>query len=411
MPNPQPILYLTYDGLTDPLGQSQVLPYITGLSKQGYSFHIISFEKPDAHHTQKATIQAIADAHGITWHPCTYHKSPPVLSAIYDLYIMGRLARQLHSLHHFNSVWCRSYLPGLIGMSLQRRFGVKFIFDMRGFWPDERIEGGTWPQHKQLYRWVYRYFKHKEKQMLATADHVVVLTHKAKVILESGQLHHNPVPKAITVIPCCVDTDHFDPQRITPSDKANARQQLSIGSDSKVLVYAGSVGTWYMLAEMLDHYKQLCAADASWRFLLITREPASAILPIALAKGIDSAQLIIAPATRQQMPLYLSLGSKAISYIMPSFSKQASSPTKLAEYLAMGLPVECNAGVGDVDMVMAFLKSPKDPAHEIGLIGQGVSFRSGKEIRGFSIQNFSVAIGIESYQSVLVSLGKLQAGT
>ena len=40
------ILYLSYDGMTDPLGQSQVLPYLIGLTKEGFTFHIISFEKP-----------------------------------------------------------------------------------------------------------------------------------------------------------------------------------------------------------------------------------------------------------------------------------------------------------------------------------------------------------------------------
>ena len=40
------ILYISYDGITDPLGQSQILPYIIGLTKN-YKFHIISFEKPN----------------------------------------------------------------------------------------------------------------------------------------------------------------------------------------------------------------------------------------------------------------------------------------------------------------------------------------------------------------------------
>jgi hypothetical protein len=39
------ILYITYDGLTDFLGQSQVLPYILGLEEKGYRFSILSFEK------------------------------------------------------------------------------------------------------------------------------------------------------------------------------------------------------------------------------------------------------------------------------------------------------------------------------------------------------------------------------
>ncbi len=39
------ILYVSYDGMTDPLGQSQVLPYIEGLSKYGYQYTLISCEK------------------------------------------------------------------------------------------------------------------------------------------------------------------------------------------------------------------------------------------------------------------------------------------------------------------------------------------------------------------------------
>ena len=41
------VLYITYDGMTDPLGQSQVLPYLVGLSEKGYKFTILSFEKKE----------------------------------------------------------------------------------------------------------------------------------------------------------------------------------------------------------------------------------------------------------------------------------------------------------------------------------------------------------------------------
>ena len=42
-------LYLSYDGLTDPLGQSQVLPYIMGLGDKGFRFAIITFKIRKAH--------------------------------------------------------------------------------------------------------------------------------------------------------------------------------------------------------------------------------------------------------------------------------------------------------------------------------------------------------------------------
>ncbi len=42
---PKHILFVSYDGMTDPLGQSQVLPYIREISKSNYRYTLISFEK------------------------------------------------------------------------------------------------------------------------------------------------------------------------------------------------------------------------------------------------------------------------------------------------------------------------------------------------------------------------------
>ena len=37
---------------------------------------------------------------------------------------------------------------------------------------------------------------------------------------------------------------------------------------------------------------------------------------------------------------------------MPVFSKKASSPTKMGEFLALELPIVTNGGVGDVSRIM-----------------------------------------------------------
>ena len=42
------ILFISYDGMTDPLGQSQVIPYLQGLSKHGYEIFLLSCEKKQA---------------------------------------------------------------------------------------------------------------------------------------------------------------------------------------------------------------------------------------------------------------------------------------------------------------------------------------------------------------------------
>ena len=73
-------------------------------------------------------------------------------------------------------VHCRSYIPARVGLALKRRFGVRFLFDMRGFWPDEKVEGNNWNLANPLYAAVYRYFKRLESRLLRGADHIVSLT-------------------------------------------------------------------------------------------------------------------------------------------------------------------------------------------------------------------------------------------
>lgn len=39
------LVFLSYDGLSDPLGEAQVLPYIKGLAALGWKYTLISFRK------------------------------------------------------------------------------------------------------------------------------------------------------------------------------------------------------------------------------------------------------------------------------------------------------------------------------------------------------------------------------
>src|SRR5581483_10245831 len=61
------ILYISYDGLTDQLGQSQILPYLQGLSAKGFSITVISCEKPSAYNKHVKEIKKITESAGINW--------------------------------------------------------------------------------------------------------------------------------------------------------------------------------------------------------------------------------------------------------------------------------------------------------------------------------------------------------
>ncbi|MBK8845433.1 MAG: glycosyltransferase [Bacteroidetes bacterium] len=244
------VLYLSYDGMTDQLGQSQVLPYLVGLSKLDFRFHLISFEKQEHFSKSKSIIERICADAQITWHPLVYHKWPPVISTMYDIRVMTKKCFQLHQLYNFKIVHCRSYITPFAGQALKKHFAVKFIFDMRGFYADERVDGHIWNQNNPIFKWVYNYFKRAEKNFLKNADHIISLTSKAEKIIQSWSLKNEKLP--ITVIPCCADLSLFDYHKITEESKTALRKKLGISMDANVIIYLGAIGSWYMLDEMLD---------------------------------------------------------------------------------------------------------------------------------------------------------------
>lgn len=100
------VLYLSYDGMTDPLGQSQVIPYLAGLSLKGYRFVLVSFEKKSRFRSRKQSISDELAKHNIYWAPLLYRKNPPVISTLLDIYLLGKKVSKLHQEYQFEIVHC-----------------------------------------------------------------------------------------------------------------------------------------------------------------------------------------------------------------------------------------------------------------------------------------------------------------
>jgi glycosyltransferase involved in cell wall biosynthesis len=344
------VLYISYDGMTDPLGQAQVLPYVLGLHKNGYQFVLISFEKPGRFEKNKAAVEKICNENNIEWHPLIYTKKPPVLSTLKDIRALKSKIRELHSANAFRIVHCRSYIAALAGLWMKKEFGVKFIFDMRGFWADERIDGGLWNLKNPLFKFAYRFFKKKEKEFLLHADHTISLTGNAKNEIASWKDSSSFGP--IAVIPCCVDLSLFNPSSISSQQINQLKKQLNIQQDQKVISYIGSIGTWYMLSEMLDFFKFFLQECKDAVFLFITKDDRQAIEKTVREKKIPLSAVRIVAGERAQMPLLICASDYSLFFIKPSYSKKASSPTKQGEIMSMGIPVICNDNVGDTSIIV-----------------------------------------------------------
>jgi glycosyltransferase involved in cell wall biosynthesis len=231
--------------------------------------------------------------------------------------------------------------------------GVKFVFDMRGFWPEERVDGGLWNLSNPIYKMVFNYFKSKEAAFVQHADAIISLTEAGKkIILSWPNMQYS---KKITVIPCSVDMQLFSREYLDSAELN--RIQTSLQSPM-VVGYYGSLGTWYMLEEMLDQFKAIQLKIPQAKFLMVSNDPWIEDYNLLLTKKqIDKSSIYFTNSPRKLMPYYIANTHVALFFIKACYSKISSSPTKHGEIMSLGIPLITNSGVGDIDAIVQSTQS------------------------------------------------------
>ena len=404
------IIYISYDGMTDPLGQSQVLPYLIGLSKFNFEIQLISFEKKEKYQTKKGDIEKLIENTSIIWHPIQYHQQPPILSTLYDLWLLKKKALKIIEQNKIVLIHCRSYISSLVGLYLKRSKGIPFLFDMRGFWADERIDGNIWNLKNPIFRFVYQFFKQKEKEFICESDYIVSLTANAKNEIETWNYKSN-ISSKIKVIPCCADLNHFSINNLNINALNKWPLKLGFSDTDFVISYVGSLGTWYMIEEMMELFKVAQEKIAHCKFLIITADNPAIALNAAKKNNIDENDIVIKKADRSEVPYLIALSKFSIFFIKPSYSKKASSPTKLAEILGMGVPVICNSNVGDVEKIVAegqvgFILNDFNKKQYEMVIEKMLAFLPAdtKRISNYAIKYASLNDGVQRYHEVYNSI-------
>lgn len=399
------VLYLSYDGLTDALGQSQVLPYLQGLAKLNYRITIVSLEKPMAYNAQAAIISQNMEKYGIQWVPVTYQVKPGIKNKYSNNRALKKAVSKVLDKQKIDFIHARSYPASLVAMKAAEKNKLPFIFDMRGFWADERVEGKIWNLKKPHHRVLYRYFKKKEKTLLAGSAHIVSLTQAAKNYMVN-HFGRQTTEDKITVIPCCADLDHF----ILAPKNTVLRQQLGITDEQKVILYLGSVGTWYLLDEMIDFFNVFRKKHPGAVFLVVTQHHHDYVYHAFDKKQIGHEAYKVVSATRQEVPAYVACADAGLFFVRPGFSKTASSPVKMAELAGCGLPVFANTGIGDVDLdakktnELIIVDAFNETAY-LSSIQKFAQLRHSPEAaRQFALDNYSLEKGIDLYRKVYESM-------
>jgi glycosyltransferase involved in cell wall biosynthesis len=309
---------VSYDGAGEPLGRSQVVAYLERLARS-CDITLISFEKDDSNRVDTDCVLREA---GITWLPLRYHKRPAVLSTIRDVIAGARALRRACRTARADIVHVRSYVPALMALLSQwpRGRAWKLLFDIRGFWPEERVEGGLWPPGGAL----YRVTKRSERWFFSEADAVVTLA-AASVPAIRALLGGRVIP--IVVIPTCAEVERFS--------HSEAR------ADGPRAVWCGSLGTFYrfdLAVRLTDALKM--------PMTVLTRETDRARADLG-ARAAD-----VRAVSPQAVADELHPGDVGLCCYVDGTANLARAPTRFAEYLAAGMVVAATPEIGDVDLIV-----------------------------------------------------------
>lgn len=361
-------LYICYFGVREPLVQTQVLPYLRELRKGGkgekfkgekggerdsvfpIEVSLLTFEPSRAAGDieEFERIRAELRAEGIEWDWLPYHKRPSAVATAWDIfrgafYIWRRIRR-------FDVLHGRVHVPTLMG-ALARKFSLKkpkLLFDIRGFFPEEYTDAGIWPEGGLLYRGA----KRVERWLMKESDAFVVLTEKAREILfpESKETGYDKHGRPVEVIPCCVDLEkRFAGDR--EALRQAYREKLGIGG-RKVFVHIGALGGLYLTKEMAEMLAAFRDKDSSVFALFLTQSDPKLIENELQARGFDASDHFVGRARPDEIEGYLCASDVGLSFVKATFATASRSPTKIPEYLACGLPILANTGVGDVDKLI-----------------------------------------------------------
>lgn len=324
------VLFIAYQSVSDPIMESQVFSYIRRLSEKKIRHSILSYE----------TKQTVADSRNyisrldlpIKWRKLTYHHRFRFLATCFDILSGMAMSSFIIKKDKIHIIHARGFIPALIAFLPTKLFRIKFFFDTRGFLADKYIGGYLLDENS----FIYKLMKWWERILMKECDYFTVETNKHAEIIQSLQ---RDVLAKMDVIPCCVDMNKFNFQ-VYP--KRSDREFK--------LVYLGKIGTWYLIDKMLDFFNVISKEITNSRFIFLTQDDPKYIYSIAKNKRTDESRIEVIKPNLEEIPIFLAKSNAGIFFINP-YKRYNSSPIKFGEYLACGLPVVINRGIGDTEVI------------------------------------------------------------
>ena len=209
----------------------------------------------------------------------------------------------------------------LIGSVLKRLFRIPLLFDYQGSLSGESLNHGFFGASSPL----MKLFKGLERFIDGCSDFIITSSDKGRQEL----IHEWGIePQKVTTLIDGVDTEVFQPY-----SRTEARRELGIPIDVKLVVYLGLFNRYQGVDLLLDAISLIKKIDPEIRFLLMGF-PDEEYRIKAKKMGIDNAITFTGRVNYDRAPLFLSAGDLAVS---PKLA-QTEANGKLFNYMACGLP-------------------------------------------------------------------------
>jgi glycosyltransferase involved in cell wall biosynthesis len=315
------VTHLSLDGITTPLGQSQVLAVAERLQSMGWECTVLSLEPESANEGAFDRLESRMASSGIRWRHRPYRWGRR--QAIRNVLSMAAMVRDLRE--HTDLFHCRSYFGAFFPAALGVFGGCPYVFDTRGYWVDEKIEAGRWFQDVAT-RTLAR---HVERELYERASGVVSLTELAAEDVRRGRFgRRHPAERSIC-IPTCVDYAKFRIERGAAPD--------DFLKDGPIVAYVGSLNPSYEYRASLQLARLILASSPKAKFLALTSQ-VSEMSSLADEFSIPEDRRLITSVGHEEIHLWLPWVDFGLMLLVsPNQAKRASMPTKLGEFLATGV--------------------------------------------------------------------------
>ena len=322
------ILYISYDSILDPICKSQVIPLLIKYSAEN-KVYLISVEKNlDEANKYKQKFKNQIDFNFLKF------KKNKLLKFFY-IFIYQFIIFKFILYNKIDIIHVRSYLPISLIIFPKLFKNFKIIFDIRGFWFDEKYEA------KLISRYTFNFLKLFEKFFFKSANIIITLSSVSKnIINKKFDIKENK----IYVIPTFTDFSKF-----RSSNKITKKNSIIFG-------YIGNLKMNYEFDKVIKFLNIFNKINKNWILKIATNYSKNDFLLLSRKISFNKKKILLKNIMYEDMYKFYSKIDTCIYFLNNKFSKKASCPTKLGELIATNTPIITNPGIGDINSIYKKLK-------------------------------------------------------